>query len=334
MALSSLVSARPSLLPIAGRRVDPLQPDSANSLSCFSEATHAGPGFPQIPVEQGFVFGLAVAALLEVPAGGGASVGERDDEGELGEVSVGEDSAAFELAKQSILSWVYFTGILGPSSSLSTSCGSIPPLVVLLVLFSVFATVHSGLRAYRVLFAGVSLPLALTTIVYFINHRYDGTQLWQVQGVQGIHELVWVASFVSFFFLYPSTFNLLEVAAVDKPKMHLWETGIIRITRHPQMVGQVIWCLAHTLWIGNTVAVAASAGLIAHHLFGVWNGDRRLAVRHGEAFELLKKRTSVLPFAAILDGRQKLPKDYYKEFLRLPYLVISFFTVGAYIAHP
>ena len=31
--------------------------------------------------------------------------------------------------------------------------------------------------------------------------------------------------FISFFFLYPSTFNILEVAAVDKPKLHLWETG-------------------------------------------------------------------------------------------------------------
>ncbi|CAA7396214.1 unnamed protein product [Spirodela intermedia] len=365
MALSSLVSARPSLLPIAGRRVDPLQPDSANSLSCFRRQLTQGQVFLKFRWNRASYLGSPSRLCSRVPAGGGASVGERDDEGELGEVSVGEDSAAFELAKQSILSWVYFTGILGavlfalnvvwidPSTGFGTafinavSRTSNSPEVVLLVLFSVFATVHSGLaslrdagegligeRAYRVLFAGVSLPLALTTIVYFINHRYDGTQLWQVQGVQGIHELVWVASFVSFFFLYPSTFNLLEVAAVDKPKMHLWETGIIRITRHPQMVGQVIWCLAHTLWIGNTVAVAASAGLIAHHLFGVWNGDRRLAVRHGEAFELLKKRTSVLPFAAILDGRQKLPKDYYKEFLRLPYLVISFFTVGAYIAHP
>ncbi|RWW26508.1 hypothetical protein GW17_00009102 [Ensete ventricosum] len=72
-----------------------------------------------------------------------------------------------------------------------------------------------------------------------------------------------------------------------------------------KMVGQVIWCLAHTLWIGNTVAVAASVGLIAHHIYGVWNGDRRLALRYGEAFEVLKSRTSVIPFAAILDGRQK-----------------------------
>lgn len=101
-----------------------------------------------------------------------------------------------------------------------------------------------------------------------------------------------------------------------------------------QMVGQVMWCLAHTIWIGNSVAVAASVGLIGHHLFGVWNGDRRLAIRYGEDFELVKSRTSVIPFAAILEGRQKLPKDYYKEFIRLPYLAITFVTLGAYFAHP
>ena len=101
-----------------------------------------------------------------------------------------------------------------------------------------------------------------------------------------------------------------------------------------QMVGQVIWCIAHTIWIGNSVAVAASIGLIGHHLFGVWNGDRRLAARYGEAFDHVKRRTSIIPFAAVLDGRQKLPQDYYKEFLRLPYLSITMLTLGAYLAHP
>ena len=38
--------------------------------------------------------------------------------------------------------------------------------------------------------------------------------------------------------------------------------------------------------------LAATAGLMAHHLFGVWNGDRRLRDRHGEAFEAVKARTS------------------------------------------
>ncbi|KMZ63028.1 NnrU [Zostera marina] len=280
-------------------------------------------------------------------------------------VTEGEDSAVFQLAKQSVVSWAYFGVILGVvlfvldfiwidsstgfGKAFVDSVGTLSESheVVMLVLILIFATFHSGMaslrdtaeniigeRAYRVLFAGISLPLALSTIVYFINHRYDGTQLWQLHSVAGMHQFVWLSNFISFFFLYPSTFNLLEVAAVDKPKLHLWETGIMRITRHPQMVGQVIWCLAHTLWIGNSVALAASIGLIGHHLFGVWNGDRRLAARYGETFNIVKRRTSVIPFAAILDGRQKLPKDYYKEFIRLPYLSITFLTLIAYFAHP
>ncbi|KAL3507163.1 hypothetical protein ACH5RR_032545 [Cinchona calisaya] len=290
------------------------------------------------------------------------AVGNKSEEAEF---LVGEDSAEFDLSKQKISSWIYFTGILGTvlivlnvawidnstgfGKDFISAVSSISDSheVVMLTLTLIFALVHSGLaslrdtgekiigeRAYRVLFAGISLPLAVSTVVYFINHRYDGVQLWQLQSVPWIHQLLWLSNFISFFFLYPSTFNLLEVAAVDKPKVHLWETGIMRITRHPQMVGQVIWCLAHTIWIGNSVAMAASVGLIGHHLFGVWNGDRRLAIRYGEAFELVKNRTSVIPVAAILDGRQKLPKDYYKEFIRLPYLTITALTLGVYFAHP
>ena len=48
----------------------------------------------------------------------------------------------------------------------------------------------------------------------------------------GVHEFVWIISFISFLFLYPSTFNLLEIAAVEKPKLHMWATGIMRITRY------------------------------------------------------------------------------------------------------
>lgn len=53
-----------------------------------------------------------------------------------------------------------------------------------------------------------------------------------------------------------------------------------------------------------------------------------------QRFDAVKDRTSIIPFAAIIDGRQKLPKDYYKEFLRLPYLTLTFVTLGAYYAHP
>ncbi|MGK7874576.1 MAG: NnrU family protein [Xenococcaceae cyanobacterium] len=215
---------------------------------------------------------------------------------------------------------------------------------IMLGLLLGFAIAHSGLaalrpwgekkigpRLYRVLFAATSIPLAVILIIYFFNHRYDGLLLWQVQPVPGIKTTVWIFSAISFIFLYPATFNLLEIAAIAQPQVHLYETGIIRITRHPQMVGQVIWCIAHTLWIGTTFTLLTSLGLVGHHLFAVWHGDRRLGQRYGEAFTAVKERTSVIPFLAIIDGRQTLK---WQEFLRPAYLGVFGFILLLWWGHP
>ena len=219
-----------------------------------------------------------------------------------------------------------------------------PSHFVMLGLLLGFAIAHSGLaflrpwaekhigsRLYRILFALVSLPLAVVRIIYFFNHRYDGLQMWEVRGVTGVQTLVWVLSAISFLFLYPATFNLLEIAAIQKPQVHLYETGIIRITRHPQMVGQVIWCIAHTLWLGTSFTLVTSVGLVVHHLFGVWHGDRRLQNRYGEAFESVKSRTSIIPFLAILQGHQTLKLQ---EFFRPAYLGVAIFIVLLWWSHP
>jgi uncharacterized membrane protein len=215
---------------------------------------------------------------------------------------------------------------------------------IMLALIGGFAFAHSGLaslrleaekrvgpRLYRVLFALVSISLAVVLIIYFVNHRYDGVQLWQVQGQSWVLPLVWVLSATSFIFLYPSTFNLLEIAAVFQPKVHLHKTGIVRITRHPQMVGQVIWCVAHTLWVGTTFTLATSLGLIGYHLFAVWHGDRRLLIRYGDAFEDAKAKTSVMPFLAIAQGRQTFN---FGEFVRPAYLGIAVFVGLFWWVHP
>ena len=216
--------------------------------------------------------------------------------------------------------------------------------LLMLGLLLGFAIAHSGLaalrpwgeqqigsRLYRVLFALVSIPFAVVLIIYFFNHRYDGIQLWQVQGVPSVQPLVWILSAISFLFLYPATFNLLEIAAIQKPEVHLYETGIVRITRHPQMVGQLIWCIAHTLWIGTSFTLLTSIGLMLHHLFAVWHGDKRLLARHGQAFADVKARTSVIPFLAIFQGRQTL---HWQEFLRPAYLGVVIFILLLRNAHP
>ncbi|AZB72568.1 NnrU family protein [Synechococcus elongatus] len=218
-----------------------------------------------------------------------------------------------------------------------------PSHTIMLVLLLLFAIAHSGLaalrpwgetkigaRGYRILFALVSLPLAVATIGYFLLHRYDGALLWQLQGIPWIAPLVWVLTAISFVFLYPATFNLLEIAAIAQPQVRLYETGITRITRHPQTFGQILWCIAHSLWLGTSFMMVASAGLIAHHLFSIWHGDRRLRKRYGEAFEELKSRTSIIPFLAIAQGKQTL---VWKEFVRPAYLGVAIAIGLFWFAH-
>jgi uncharacterized membrane protein len=200
-------------------------------------------------------------------------------------------------------------------------------------LILIFAIAHSGLaslrmrgeqyigaRAYRVIFALVSLSLAVPLFIYYFNHRYDGVQLWQVQGVSGVHEFVLVLSAIAFLFLYPATFNLGEVAAIQKPQVHLFETGITRVARHPQLIGMTLWCIAHTLWLGTSFALVTAIALVSYHLFGVWHGDRRLYQRYGEAFLELKQRTSIIPFRAIAQGRQEFK---WQEFIRPAYIGVA-----------
>ena len=211
--------------------------------------------------------------------------------------------------------------------------------VVMAILIVLFAVIHSGgaalrsraeavigARAWRLVFASASIPSAVVVIGWFLAHRYDGVRLWNLQGVPGIIPVIWVGTAISFLFLYPATYNLLEIPAVLKPQVRLYASGIIRISRHPQAVGQILWCLTHALWIGSSFMVVTCLGLIGHHLFAVWHGDRRLKERFGDAFEELRASTSVIPFQAVLDGRQRLELS---EFLRPAQLGIAI-AVGVF----
>ena len=198
--------------------------------------------------------------------------------------------------------------------------------LLILGLILIFAVIHSGgaalrsraedlmgPRLWRLCFVSLSLPSAVILISYFLAHRYDGIRLWNVQGNNYVFFLVWTLTAISFLFLYPATYNLLEIPSVLKPQVRIYGTGIMRITRHPQAIGQIIWCLAHTLWIGTSFTFITSLGLISHHLFAIWHGDKRLEIKFGEEFYKFKESTSIIPFVAVFDGRQQIK---FKEFLK------------------
>jgi len=206
--------------------------------------------------------------------------------------------------------------------------------IIIFLLILIFAVIHSGgaalrnkgesimgARLWRLCFVSLSLPSALILISYFLVHRYDGIRLWNFQGNNLVFFLVWFLTAISFLFLYPATYNLLEIPSVIKPKMRIYGTGIIRITRHPQAFGQIIWCFAHTLWIGTTFTLVTSIGLVLHHLFAIWHGDKRLATKFGQEFNNFKENTSVIPFKAILEGKQEFKIKEYFKFSQLGILI-------------
>ena len=198
--------------------------------------------------------------------------------------------------------------------------------IVVFILILIFAIIHSGgaalrnraelimgPRLWRLCFVSLSLPSAIILIGYFLSHRYDGIRLWNLQGNNYVFFIVWILTAISFIFLYPATYNLLEIPSLKKPKIRIYSTGIMRITRHPQAIGQIIWCIAHSLWIGTSFTLITSFGLICHHLFAIWHGDKRLEFKFGDEFYRYREKTSIIPFLAIIDGRQEFKfKEYFK----------------------
>ena len=215
--------------------------------------------------------------------------------------------------------------------------------LVVFILILIFAIIHSGgaalrnkaeiimgPRLWRLCFVSLSLPSAIILIGYFLSHRYDGIRLWNFQGNTFVLILVWILTAISFIFLYPATYNLLEIPSLQKPKIRIYSTGIMRITRHPQAIGQIIWCIAHSLWIGTSFTLVTSFGLICHHLFAIWHGDKRLEFKFGDEFLRFRQNTSIIPFLAILDGRQEFK---IREYLKLSQLGILIAIIVIWSSH-
>ena len=215
--------------------------------------------------------------------------------------------------------------------------------IVVFILIVIFAIIHSGgaalrnkaelimgPRLWRLVFVSLSLPSAIVLIGYFLTHRYDGIRLWNLQGNSFVFYIVWALTAISFIFLYPATYNLLEIPSVQKPTVRIYSTGIMRVTRHPQAIGQIIWCIAHSLWIGTSFTLVTSLGLIFHHLFAIWHGDKRLEFKFGEEFYKFRESTSVIPFLAIIEGRQVFK---FREYFKLSQLGILIAIIVIWTSH-
>lgn len=119
-----------------------------------------------------------------------------------------------------------------------------------------------------------------------------------------------VGNFIAFLLivlglLSPSPTNLLTARKLpDKPVY-----GVIRISRHPVLAGIGLWALMHLLCNGNLASWLFFGSLLALCALGANNIDRRRMAVMGDTYASIKRRTSIVPFVAIIEGRTAFIPD-------------------------
>ncbi len=99
--------------------------------------------------------------------------------------------------------------------------------------------------------------------------------------------------------LSSSPTNLLALRHLPEKPVH----GVIRITRHPILAGIGLWAVMHILCDGNVASWVFFGSLLGVCALGANNIDRKRTAALGEAYASIKKRTSIIPFVAVIEGR-------------------------------
>jgi uncharacterized membrane protein len=82
--------------------------------------------------------------------------------------------------------------------------------------------------------------------------------------------------------------------------------GIVRITRHPMLWAFALWGLVHVIGNGELSATLFFGAFLVTALAGMPSIDAKLSARDPAGFSALAARTSIVPFAAIAAGRNRL----------------------------
>jgi uncharacterized membrane protein len=81
--------------------------------------------------------------------------------------------------------------------------------------------------------------------------------------------------------------------------------GMLRVTRHPFLIGVALWAFGHLLVNPERASILLFAPLGIIALFGMASIDRKAAARDPENWARFKAATSIAPFAAIAGGRNR-----------------------------
>ena len=158
-----------------------------------------------------------------------------------------------------------------------------------------------GEGGFRAAFSITSV-LAIILLVSAWNAA-PTTPLWFAPGwLRWVLALAMLPAFVFFV----ASFRRNPTAMGGQAAIGAEATGIQRITRHPMLWSFALWAVVHMLGNGDTAALVFFGAFLVTALAGMPSIDAKLAKRAPEPWARLAAATSILPFGAIVAGRNRL----------------------------
>jgi uncharacterized membrane protein len=162
---------------------------------------------------------------------------------------------------------------------------------------------------YRGLFSVLSIAFLAAMIWTYGAARgsAENTALWAPPGwaLHAAHTLIVFGLLLGFTgILTPSPTALGFEKTLKDPEP---AKGVLRITRHPFLWGAALWGFGHLLVNPERANIMLFGAIAFMTLFGTRSIDRKTRARDPEAWARFSARTSNVPFAAILAGRNRLP---------------------------
>ncbi len=160
-----------------------------------------------------------------------------------------------------------------------------------------------GLRGYMVVFSVASVA----AIVWLIS-AYGAADYVPTWGQLEWWKPVMIVLMLPAFLLVliglttPNPTSVAQEALVDRPPQ-----GIVRITRHPFLMGVALWSVIHLIGNGDVASLLFFSALAIVSVAGTASIDaKRRRVLGAAAWDKFASRTSIVPFAAIAAGRNSL----------------------------
>ena len=226
---------------------------------------------------------------------------------------------AFELTEAELQSLISELTALSEPTTVANERRREPPLWPVVLYTALFVLGHlalssAPLRAPLVAklgegrFQGIYSIVAAVGItgMFWEQPRAPHIELWPSYGwmthipliIMPLVMILWIAGF--------STPNATTAGQADVLKEAEPARGIAKISRHPANVGFALWALTHIVVNGDVAALIVFGGILVLAIAGTWHIEKRRAALNPEGWARLTAVTSIIPFVAIMQGRNRV----------------------------